>query len=63
MDRPEPEHRHRTTPRAPDVAAPAERRTAGHPLLDLQRQVGNAAVSGLVAVQRHSLDPEEEAGA
>ena len=37
-------------------AAPA------HPLLDLQQQAGNAAVTQLLAVQRHRLDPEEEAG-
>jgi hypothetical protein len=33
-----------------------------HPLLDLQQQAGNAAVSRLVALQRHTLNPEEEAG-
>ncbi len=33
-----------------------------HPLLDLQQQAGNAAVARLVAVQRHTLDPEEEHG-
>jgi hypothetical protein len=31
-----------------------------HPLLELQQQAGNAAVSRLLAMQRHSLDPEEE---
>lgn len=33
-----------------------------HPLLDLQQQAGNAAVARLMAVQRHTLDPEEEHG-
>ncbi len=33
-----------------------------HPLLDLQQQAGNAAVAQLMAVQRHTLDPEEEHG-
>lgn len=35
---------------------------AQHPLLDLQQQAGNAAVAQLMAVQRHTLDPEEEHG-
>jgi hypothetical protein len=47
--------RHRV-PRHEDGEPPA------HPLLDLQQQAGNAAVTQLLAVQRHSLDPEEEAG-
>ncbi|ADG75059.1 Cgref1; cell growth regulator with EF hand domain 1 [Cellulomonas flavigena DSM 20109] len=63
MDTAEPEHRHRTVPAAPQSAPHSERPAAQHPLLELQRQAGNAAVAGLVAVQRHSLDPEEEAGA
>ena len=46
----------RTVQRHDDEDAPA------HPLLDLQQQAGNAAVAQLLAVQRHSLDPEEEAG-
>ncbi|BAK34019.1 hypothetical protein MLP_10050 [Microlunatus phosphovorus NM-1] len=33
-----------------------------NPLLQLQRDAGNAAVANLLAVQRHTLDPEEEAG-
>ena len=33
-----------------------------HPLLDLQQQAGNAAVAQLIAVQRHTLDPEDEHG-
>jgi hypothetical protein len=33
-----------------------------HPLFDLQQQAGNAAVTQLLAVQRHTLNPEEEAG-
>ena len=33
-----------------------------HPLLDLQQQAGNAAVAQLVEAQRHTLNPEEEAG-
>lgn len=33
-----------------------------HPLLDLQQQAGNAAVAQLMAVQRHTLDPDEEHG-
>jgi hypothetical protein len=31
-------------------------------VLDLQQQAGNAAVARLLAVQRHTLDPEEEHG-
>lgn len=56
-----PEHRRRPPPerRAPDPAA-AEA-PAGHPLLELQRQAGNAAVARLVG-QRHTLNPEEEGG-
>ena len=38
------------------------REDAQHPLLDLQQQAGNAAVVQLMAVQRHTLDPEEEHG-
>lgn len=41
----------------------AGKEAAGHPLLELQRQVGNAAVVQLVNVQRHALNPEDEAGA
>jgi hypothetical protein len=33
-----------------------------HPILDLQRQAGNAAVAGVLSAQRHSLSPEDEAG-
>ncbi len=33
-----------------------------NPLLHLQREAGNAAVASLFSVQRHTLDPEEEAG-
>lgn len=36
--------------------------TLANPLLQLQRDAGNAAVANLLAVQRHTLDPEEEAG-
>jgi len=49
-------HRDPTAERSPTPHVP------DHPLLDLQRQAGNAAVAGLLAVQRHQLDPEEEAG-
>lgn len=35
---------------------------AQHPILDLQRQAGNAAVAGVLSAQRHSLSPEDEAG-
>lgn len=62
MDRAEPEHRHHVVRAVPEAATPRERHTSDHALLELQRQAGNAAVAGLVAVQRHSLDPEEEAG-
>lgn len=62
MDRAEPEHRHHVVRAVPENDAPTSRRAADHPLLELQRAAGNAAVAGLVAVQRHSLDPEEEAG-
>lgn len=34
----------------------------GHPLLDLQLEAGNTAVAKLLALQRHSLRVEEEAG-
>jgi len=44
-------HRHRSHENSPQ-----------HPLLDLQQQAGNAAVAQLLAVQRHTLDPEEEHG-
>lgn len=52
---------HRTTT-SPEPALP---RTPppGHPLADLQRGAGNAAVVQLLAIQRHALVPEEEAGA
>lgn len=33
-----------------------------HPLVQLQRDAGNAAVSQLLSLQRHALVPEEEAG-
>jgi hypothetical protein len=47
-------------PRRPDEA---DRGVATqHPLLELQQQAGNAAVSRLIAIQRHTLDPDEEAG-
>jgi hypothetical protein len=48
-----------------DVRPHLQRRTdeePQHPLLDLQQQAGNAAVARLMAVQRHTLDPEEEHG-
>jgi hypothetical protein len=50
------EQRHRSPVRVEPSAA------ADHPLLELQQQVGNAAVNRLVALQRHTLNPEEEAG-
>lgn len=46
----------------PDQPSTAEREVLANPLLQLQRDAGNAAVAQLLAVQRHSLDPEEEAG-
>lgn len=46
----------RTRPR------PSAEVDAQHPILELQQQAGNAAVAGLLGVQRHSLSPEEEAG-
>lgn len=59
------EHDHDTHHSRPaqQNTAPVENDTddAGHPLLDLQRQAGNAAVARMLAVQRHSLNPEEEA--
>jgi hypothetical protein len=54
-DRNSSEHRHRPPVRVDPSAA-------DHPLLELQQQVGNAAVNRLVALQRHTLNPEEEAG-
>jgi hypothetical protein len=57
--------RHDREERRPSVAPPtksADDETATHPLLDLQHQAGNAAVAQLVALQRHTLDPEQEAG-
>ncbi len=50
---------HRVDPPQPAGHAPA---AAAHPLTELQRSAGNAAVAALVAVQRHALVPEEEAG-
>lgn len=46
----------------PRVQRHADEDAPAHPLLDLQQQAGNSAVAQLLAVQRHSLDPEEEAG-
>lgn len=48
----------------PPEPAPARmpRDEPAHPLLELQRQAGNAAVAQLLEVQRHRLVPEEEAG-
>jgi hypothetical protein len=42
--------------------AAANEETTAHPLLDLQQHAGNAAVAQLVGLQRHTLDPEQEAG-
>ncbi|MEI2732159.1 MAG: hypothetical protein V9G08_09200 [Dermatophilaceae bacterium] len=50
---------HRVDP--PQAAHPLPT-AAAHPLSELQRSAGNAAVAALVAVQRHALVPEEEAG-
>jgi hypothetical protein len=60
---PEQEHTTRSAP-APRPARDREQGSGGpgHPLLELQQQAGNAAVVQMLAVQRHSLDPEEEAG-
>jgi hypothetical protein len=55
-DRNSSEQRHR-----PPVRVDAST-VADHPLLELQQQAGNAAVNRLVALQRHTLNPEEEAG-
>jgi|KBSSwiStaDraftv2_1062776.scaffolds.fasta_scaffold08698_3 hypothetical protein len=41
---------------------PSDPPTPEHPLLDLQHKAGNAAVAQLLAVQRHTLNPDEEAG-
>ena len=57
------EHDERRSPRAQHVVQRDEEdHGPPHPLLDLQQQAGNAAVAQLLAIQRHSLDPEEEAG-
>ena len=46
----------------PDQQPAARSEVLANPLLQLQRDAGNAAVAHLLAVQRHTLDPEEEAG-
>lgn len=46
----------------PDQPPRAGGEVLDHPLLELQREAGNAAVARLLAVQRHTLNPEEEAG-
>lgn len=46
----------------PDNPSKADNEILANPLLQLQRDAGNAAVANLLAVQRHTLDPEEEAG-
>ncbi len=58
------EHVHDPAAPRPEHARPVRRPEAppGHPLLDLQQQAGNAALAQLLTVQRHTLDPDEEAG-
>jgi hypothetical protein len=60
----EHDHEERTSaaprPRRPVEAEAAS--TPEHPLLELQHRAGNAAVAQLIALQRHSLNPDEEAG-
>lgn len=51
-------HRPATSPEP----APPRTPPPGHPLADLQRGAGNAAVVQLLKIQRHALVPEEEAG-
>jgi hypothetical protein len=62
-----PRHDHDRDREAGDASAPThtefgDTENPAHPLLDLQQRAGNAAVAQLLALQRHSLVPEEEAG-
>lgn len=55
------DHEEREGPARPRVQRSRDEESQ-HPVLDLQQQAGNAAVARLMAVQRHTLDPEEEHG-
>ena len=50
-------------PAEAETLAPRRSAESVHPLAELQRQVGNEALGRMLAIQRHSLNPEEEAGA
>jgi hypothetical protein len=47
--------------RRPAVPPRQEDRSA-HPLLRVQEEAGNRAATHLARLQRHALDPEQEAG-
>ncbi len=55
------DHEDREAPARPRVQRSRDEESQ-HPVLELQQQAGNAAVARLMAVQRHTLDPEEEHG-